>query len=172
MRTSTLNSFLPTTTKSYTRTSILDPPKSSTPLRLDGRSQHSYRGYTMDLTRGTAHSTCTLTLGTPALGSTTCITTVTASLTTPARGAPSRGFLNTSINYLTPPPPKSSSLFTSPTRIALLLTRLLGTNASSSRPILDLEALVVIPGVQVWRLSVEVLVLDASDGGNIVDAGE
>ena len=136
MRSTSLESFLPTSTRSFTRDGILDSLTStsgSPPVRLDGREQLQFRDYAVDLKRGDGTAMCTLTLGDVDLGATVCVTTVTGSLCQPGRAAPSRGFLNTDVSFVVPPPQKSASLFTSPARISALLSRLLGTNASSAR---------------------------------------
>ena len=160
-------------TRSFIREGVLNNAASGgggRALRLDGRSASDLRRWTMSFTRGDSTASSFV-----QFGKTSVISTVSASIVPPASGASnfsnsSCGILNMTVSYLTPPP-HPVTIFTSPLRIQSVLSRLLGvSSASSSSPILDLEALVIVPDKYVWRLDVRVEVIDASDGGSAIDA--
>lgn len=166
--------------KAFLRSSALSSPA----LRVDGRRENDLRKIRLQLGRWDNGAECTVQWGVGTRVTAMC----TADLVPPSQDRPNEGIVNFAVDLS----PMSATSFrqappvsTAPASQTIINTR--GPNFSdrdqrllSNRILrsierivviggaLDTEALVLIPGKWVWRLTVSLTVLD--DGGNVVDA--
>lgn len=156
--------------------------QNSTSTRIDGRERTERRPIHVHLTRSENSASCIITLG----SSTRVISTVSGELVPPQPDRPQEGVIAFTVDLS----PGSSKRFRQATPVS---TGGGSTHSAIGLPMaeryqkltanhilrclercivmggaLDTEALCVLPGQYVWKLHVDVVVLDA--GGNLVDA--
>lgn len=134
-------------------------------LRLDGREAGEIRKLRLTFSRSHARSECTV-----ELGPTKCLCSIVGDLVPPNPDRPNNGLLNFQVDLS----PMASLSYDAGIGGMDSLQRLLSTKISRvmERAVregnaLDTEALCVQSGKWVWRLNVDVTVLD--DNGNVLD---
>lgn len=129
-------------------------------LRIDGRSNASYRKIGVKCRRRANETTVEV-----MVGKTKCCARVAAEVVPPYPDRGAEGFINFSVDFSPMAGPQYEA--ERPPAAAAAIARMLERMYKDARA-LDTEALCIVPGRRVWSVDVSVLVLN--DDGNVADA--